>query len=340
MPVPAISLVACGMVTSVGLDAPASTAAMRCGVSNATQTPFIDWGGEPILAHQVPLEAASARQKLFTMAAMAIEECLARGGAGTQPAAAVLLGVAEPQRPGRCEGVDDGALEAIAKLLGRRFAPCSRVLAGGRVAGALALHHARELLARGEAQAVVVAGTDSLVNWSTLSGYEAQSRVLTSQQSNGFIPGEAAGAVLVTLARDAGGVQCLGLGAASEASTVSSGEPLRGQALAEALRRAAGEAGWAPEDVGLQVGDMSGEQYFFSEAALARARLARRASDDIDVWHPAEWVGEVGAAIGPIVFGAAMTALRKGYSGSARIACHFSGECGQRAAAMLGEPAP
>ncbi len=44
---------------------------------------------------------------------------------------------------------------------------------------------------------VLVAGVDSFVSGPTLAAYEARERLLTSQNSNGFIPGEGAAAVLV-----------------------------------------------------------------------------------------------------------------------------------------------
>ncbi|MFT0708815.1 hypothetical protein ACDX39_09850, partial [Pseudomonas aeruginosa] len=51
-----LSIVASGMVSAVGLSAPASCAAIRCALDNFQETRFIDQGGEWLLAASVPLE--------------------------------------------------------------------------------------------------------------------------------------------------------------------------------------------------------------------------------------------------------------------------------------------
>ncbi|ENB5890801.1 TPA: hypothetical protein ACVGI1_005892, partial [Pseudomonas aeruginosa] len=50
----ALSIVASGMVSAVGLSAPASCAAIRCALDNFQETRFIDQGGEWLLAASVP----------------------------------------------------------------------------------------------------------------------------------------------------------------------------------------------------------------------------------------------------------------------------------------------
>ncbi|MCB2551564.1 hypothetical protein KQ767_16020, partial [Listeria monocytogenes] len=71
------SSVASGMVSAVGLSAPASCAAIRCALDNVQETRFIDQGGEWLLAASVPLEQPwRGRAKLLKMAARAIDEAL------------------------------------------------------------------------------------------------------------------------------------------------------------------------------------------------------------------------------------------------------------------------
>ena len=63
-----------GLVTSVGLTAPAACAAMRAKVANPSETLFVDARGERILAHEVPLEKPwRGIAKLARMAAMATD---------------------------------------------------------------------------------------------------------------------------------------------------------------------------------------------------------------------------------------------------------------------------
>ena len=72
-----IAILRAGLVTPVGLSAPASCASFRAKLTNPSETRFIDSGGEWIMAHQVPLEQPwRGLTKLAKMAAMAIEEAL------------------------------------------------------------------------------------------------------------------------------------------------------------------------------------------------------------------------------------------------------------------------
>ncbi len=52
----ALSILSSGMVSAVGLSAPASCAAIRCALDNFQETRFIDAGGEWQVAASVPLE--------------------------------------------------------------------------------------------------------------------------------------------------------------------------------------------------------------------------------------------------------------------------------------------
>ena len=104
-----LAIVRAGLVTSVGLSAPASCAAFRSKISNPSETRFIDSGGQWIMAHQVELEQPwRGLTKLAKMAAMAIDEAM-QAASATWPRARwrqlpLLLCVAEKDRPGRTEG--------------------------------------------------------------------------------------------------------------------------------------------------------------------------------------------------------------------------------------------
>src|SRR5256886_13609454 len=103
-----VAIIASGMVTSVGLNAASSCAAIRCAIDNFSETRFMDKGGEWIIGSQVPLEQPwRGLPKLVHMAVPAIRECLA-GVKDLKPSEIpLLLCVAEKERPGRLEGLDD-----------------------------------------------------------------------------------------------------------------------------------------------------------------------------------------------------------------------------------------
>lgn len=328
-----------GLVTGVGLDAPSSCAAIRCAIDNFQETRFMDSSGEWILASEVTLEQPwRGKTKLIKMAAMAVKECLA-GEAWVKPEATpLILCLPEPERVGRVIDGDNQFFHELCVELEREFHAKSRVISQGHVGFATALLRARNLIQEGVAQQVLIAGVDGFLVGPTLAHYEEQERLLTSQNSNGFIAGEAAGAVLVQAPGKSSNSQllCLGIGYGNEQSTVYAEDiPLRGDGMAQAIRSALSEAGWDMGATDFRITDISGEQYAFKEAALALLRVLRQRKVFYDIWHPADCVGEVGAAIGPIVLGVLLAAMHKGYSSGNNVLAHFANDEGKRAAMVL-----
>ena len=331
-----IAIKSVGLVTSVGLSAPASCAAIRAKISNPTETRFMGSDGEWIMAHQVPLEKPwRGLAKLSRMATMAITECLEglpREEWGKLP---LLLCVAEKERPGRFEGLDDRLFGEIQKELDVRFAPGSAIVAHGRVSVAVALAQARKLIAEGDCPLALIAAADSLLTWPTLSVYERDDRLLTTRNSNGLMPGEGAGALLVGQPTGKAELQCKGVGFALEKAHVDSGEPLRADGLSAAIKNALSDAGCALHDLDYRITDLSGEQYYFKEAALALSRVLLQRKAEFDLWHPAESIGEAGAAAGIAVLAVASAAGSKAYAPGPGILAHLANDTGQRAAVVL-----
>ncbi len=333
-----VALLASGMVTGVGLSAPASCAAIRCAINNFTETRFMDKGGEWIIGSQVPLEQPwRGLPKLLHLVVPAIRECLAHAGNVAPGQIPLLLCVAEEERPGRLQGLDDQLFQDVQTELGVRFHPRSGVIARGRVAGALALADARRLIYEERVPLCLIAGVDSFLVAATLAGFEEKNRLLTSQNSNGFIPGEAGAAVLVGPPGQTKENEflCLGIGTGEEKATVDSEEPLRGDGLVQAFKSAFAEAGGTLADVDFRITDSNGEQYWFKEAALAVTRTLRVIKQGFEIWHPADCIGEVGAAIAPCALGVALAAARKHYAPGRGPLCHFGGDHGERLALVL-----
>jgi 3-oxoacyl-[acyl-carrier-protein] synthase-1 len=155
---------------------------------------------------------------------------------------------------------------------------------------------------------------------------------LTDRNSNGFMPGEAAGALRV--GRPTGRTQlvCSGLGFAIEKANIDSSEPLRANGLTLAFKTALSDAGSAMHDLDFRIADLAGEQYYFKEANLALSRLLRVPKEDTELWHPAECTGAVGAATGTVCLAIAQMAALKGYAPGRGVMLHTGNDEGQRAA--------
>ncbi|MEO6562645.1 MAG: hypothetical protein ABIN99_06305 [Nitrosospira sp.] len=325
-----------GLMTSVGADAPSSCAAFRSKLTNPSPTRFMDSTGEWILAHQVHLEQSGrGLSKLARMGAIVICEAMADVRRTDWTNIPLFLCVAEQERPGRFEGLDDKLSDQIQELVGVRFASQSTVVPQGRVGVAVALRQARALIQANAVQHVLITAVDSLLSWPTLTHYDRLQRLLTQENSNGFMPGEGAGALLVGSPTGQTELICTGVGFAQELAHIDSEEPLRAEGLSVAIRMALTEAGMAMHNFDYRITDLSGEQYYFKESSLALSRMLHQPKDEFDLWHPAECTGEVGALAGASIIALADAASRKRYGKGPNILAHISNDAGQRAALSL-----
>jgi 3-oxoacyl-[acyl-carrier-protein] synthase-1 len=247
----------------------------------------------------------------------------------------LLLCVAERERPGRLDGLEEHLFDELCKELGAQFHPSSVLVPHGRIAAALALKGARQLLYEQGIERVLVAGADSYLAWPTLRAYQDKRRLLTPQNSNGFIPGEAGAAVLVSRPHAQGKqLRCWGLGFAVEQAPIESDEPLRADGLTAAFKAALDDAGVQMHDLDFRITDISGEHYYFKEASLALSRTLRRLKENFYLWHAADCVGETGAASGIIALAVAKAAGERNYAPGPGAMLHFNQDNGRRAAVV------
>jgi 3-oxoacyl-[acyl-carrier-protein] synthase I len=268
------------------------------------------------------------------MARMAIVEALS-SSEGQSPGTPMLLCVAEQDRPGRTAELDERLFREIEDATELHFGEDSAVIPYGRVGVAMALAEARTLLrARRVARCLVVA-VDSFLNAATLSYLERADRLLTPANPNGIIPGEGAAAILVGVPAHSNGLVCDGIGFGREPGPLGSDRPTRADGMTQAIKLAIADAGHSMDEVDFRISDLSGEQYFFKEAALALTRTVHAPKGEIDLWHPAECTGEVGSVAGGSVLVLAESAFRKNFGKGDRILAHFAGDDDRRAALSL-----
>jgi 3-oxoacyl-[acyl-carrier-protein] synthase I len=333
-----------GMVTSVGFNAPASCAALRAGIREVSRTNLWDpETGTYLSAGKVGLpQWWVGVGKLADLVAPAIQECLAATPSIPPEEIPVLLGVAPASRPFRLQDIDSELLPEIARRLGFRLHRASRLIPRDHVSAAVALREADDLITRRHVPGVIVAGVDSLLHHDLKNYYLSKRRLLTPDNSNGFSLGEAGSAVLVgsAAASDDADLVVAGVGVSTETATIEGEDPLRGEALTQAIRSAFAEGQVTYQDLQYRISDLNGEHYKFKEMVLAMMRLERKPKPKLfELWHPIEYLGDVGAAIGPIVLGVALDALKKGYGPGPGVLCTFGNDDGERAALVLTQKA-
>ena len=333
-----LAVEACGNVTHVGLNTRATCAAIRCGLTDYSETRFLDSNGEWIIGAEVKIDAPwRGRAKLSNMGAMAIQETISSIPEDEIKAIPILLCLAEPIRLGRIPDQDKRVLEEIQKITKLQFHPQSAVIAAGHVSGVLAVERANLLISSGKCHSCLIVGVDTFLNSETLSAYDKGDRILTESNSDGFVPGEAGAAVFLVPSKYAtkASVVIKGYGFGKEKAYFRSEKPLKADGLTQAIKEALKMAGHKLGNLDYRICDVSGEQYYFKEASLALGRVLRKQKEEFDIWHPAECIGEAGAAIVPMVLAVASAAIAKGYSPGDGILCHFSNDDEQRGALVL-----
>lgn len=329
----ALSVISTGIVSAVGLSAPAACAAIRAKLTNPSQTHFRNTAGDWIMSHAVPMpQPWRGIEKLAQMAAYVAGECLADVPKDDWSNIAVLLCTAEVSRPGRPQNLDETLYAAFCRSLDDAQFASAAFIPRGRVSVGVALMKARQLLYETRTAAVLIIGVDSLLTASTLTALDQQDRLLSEENPNGFIPGEGAAGLLVT--RHEGNSQFVieGLGFGMEQSHIDSEAPLRAEGLATAIKAALAEAGREMFDIDYRMADLSGEHYYFKEAGLVLARVLHKRKEDMDLWHPAECIGEAGSVIGPAMIAVASTAARKAYAPGPNVLIHAANDAGERIA--------
>jgi len=333
-------IISTGMVCPVGFSAETACAAMRAGVSNFRELPYVNSIGEAVIGSAVPSlqQDFEGDDRVVELLLAALRDCLADvDAAGEIP---IVLGLSERGRPG---GSSERAEWVLSQLVGSetgaRLDPRrSQVITTGHSACLEGIIEARRLIERGEATTCIVCGVDSYLNANSLRWLEETRRLKTEELSDGVIPGECAAAVLLGREEVREGqrrMAVIGLGTMREDVGVLSTDALRGEGLAGAARAGLADAGLAIHEVSFRISDMTGESYGFKEQALVLSKLMRIRREDFPIWHCAEFVGDIGAASGAAQLVMAHAAFSKGYSPGDSAICFTSSVTDNRATAIL-----
>jgi 3-oxoacyl-[acyl-carrier-protein] synthase-1 len=185
----------------------------------------------------------------------------------------------------------------------------------GGAGGLLALKDALDLLASRRAPFVVVGGVDTFLDAKRLALLDGEDR-LTGGSMDGFIPGEGAAFLLLAgpgvvrqhrlkpLARVAG------VGAGVEPGHRYSPQPYRGDGLADAFRALFSTLPPGTPKVRCVYAGFNGESLPAKEWGVAYLRSTERFEEALRIEHPADCVGDVGAALGPLMLALAAVGLR------------------------------
>jgi len=338
----AVALVGAGMVSAVGLSAPEVAASIRAGTMRMAESALLDGHRQPFVLAEVP-EAGlaplhpgiagcapeSRDARLLRLAGPALCECLRHLPAGAPPPPLV---VALPEYLHPLEG--GGVLDGLSLQAGGFDRARGEAFHRGRSGGIRAIARAACLLDEGT-PFVVAGGVDSHRDAAALEALEADGRLRSAWNLDGFVPGEGAAFVLIGPRGAAGALATLsGFAAGTEPGHLHGTEPYRGEGLAAVVAAALGAAG---EPVGEVYSSMNGESHWVREWGVAYLRRRARFAEDHGFHHPADCQGDTGAAAGPLMAALAALGIAGGYR---RAPClvYGSSDRGERAALLVHPP--
>jgi 3-oxoacyl-[acyl-carrier-protein] synthase I len=339
-----LDIVMTGAVTSVGLDAAQTCAAIRAGLARFSAVRPLPPPEEPLLGAAVPARRhvkSSPTVWLANLAARALRECLRPGGE-RGGRVALLLVVPEPaRRHPAFDTIDPESFRAsLGKYLGQDFHERSCTVPAGHAGTQQALALADQLFGARAIDECIIGGVDSLLNDRDLERLTAAHR-LGSPSGQVAVPGEAAAFVRLRPAAPKGVAiaRILGSGLAQEIDAVDGERWSQGRGLEAALAAATNAAGVPEANLSLRISDMNGERYKAWETVLSEFRFYRTQRPALPTWYPAASVGDVGAASGALQLVIAATAMARGYAPGPLAMCETGSDAGLRGASVIGPAA-
>lgn len=348
MTAPRMQIVGLGASTSIGRNVWASAAAARAGTCGFSEHPFmIDAAGEPMRVARAPWLDVSMDgvERYCALLFPAIDEALApllRELARDSLKVGLALGLPS-SRPGQAPQLAEQLLKAIRRKYAQAFVH-AETFEAGHAAGHLAMDVAfKDYTSGGSMNALVVAGVDSPLAPETLEWIEECDQLHGGGPLNnawGFIPGEAAGALLLSsqefsqkiALQSFGEVVSVGIG--RETKLIKTDEVCIGEGLTQAFRTALDRL--VPgEQIHNVFCDLNGEAYRADEYGFTALRTKEYFRSAADFIAPADCWGDVGAA-GVLLHSAlAVICHRKRYGKGPLSLVWASSETSERGAAVI-----
>jgi len=321
-----VAVTGLGAVTPIGGGAAQTCASIRAGLNRFADYPYYnvltpdpEWDEPELLVASRSAGVDLALQgpdRMLALALPALREALenARLLRRQMKRAALLLALPEDH-----PSLSKWNLDVFAEALLHRggLAELTQVKVAGRGhAGALrAVAQASSLLHRRGADACLVLAADTYFAPERLRALDEEKRLKSSFNPDGFLPGEAACALVLETEESArargrapaGVIRALAESAESQPFT--SDKQSTGAGLTHVLRALLPGAGER-----FVLTDHNGESYRAFEWGVARVRAGERLGEMKELLHPAMSVGDVGAAAGALQIACAVAAFERGYA--------------------------
>ncbi|QIL80762.1 hypothetical protein G7047_13250 [Diaphorobacter sp. HDW4A] len=336
-------IVGAGICCAVGQNAPAASCALRAGLDHFRESDFKGPDGEPIRVARIGHSEVWGGARLAQWLGFAIEEAMRELDTAERAQLPIILMGPDTDRPLGAEHEQFATVRSLKSAMPMQFGRGSKMISGGRGVLAKGLAHASKLLYSGQAPRVLLAGVDSFLNAPDITWYLREERLLVPGNSDGFIPGEGAAALVLERCdlrqhrrpQRSAFTHLLGVGFDVEEGRPDGSAPSRAQGLSRAVRSAMKEANVNMNDLHFRISDQNGESFFAKEAANAMTRCAEIGGHLPRVLTTADCTGEIGAATGPLMLAWIHHYLRHPDAPGPLGLLHLASDAGERTAIVV-----
>jgi len=361
-----------GMVTSLGYTADDSFAAARAGLSRATELPIHNfcgdeiWGNKPLVGQIVTALSVGhvGVGKILSLGNYALNNLFRNRTVSDSEWAktAIFLNLSDAflldAYVSESADWDNYGEQDLPSVVWRR--QCKNVVTrllssfgrdsdvenqhlyfGGHTGIAHALADAIQALRSGESDLCIVGGIDSLIELHLLEAAANVGLLKTQDFPIGFVPGEAAGFILLErqtqAAYDDNDGQVISVGRPpsilKDEINRFSETPPNGSCLAQVIQKAITDC---TDNVGLMIADLNGDIHRANDWGCALVRLqGYDGIVDRPIWLTSTSFGEVGAATGILSIGLASWGKNRGYSPDGSTLIWLASDSGEKVAFTL-----
>ena len=298
-----------GMISAVGANTSMTVAAVNAGVSGYAKSRYCGLRDEAVTMANIPNNALAEIEaeidegdvfcerhyRVTLMAIAAIREACALQT--SEQAIPLLLAMSDVQED--TDGLNPMVVDIETNCQPWVRADQSRSIHSGRAAGIDAIDFAFRYLGD-NSKFILVGGSDSYQDYDRITPLADANRLLCEGNMDGFAPGEAASFILLTsdpklaMVRNANIIGLKPPGIAEDSGHIHSKEAYRGEGLDQAFKKALLQQ--EQRSIHTIYSCMNGENHWAKEYGVAFCRNKDAFLESVKTKHPADILGDVGAA--------------------------------------------
>lgn len=333
------------MLTSVGANAASTAAAVNAGISGVAESPFVNRQLKSIKMAMVPEKILptlkpdlqkrnlpARHTRLLQLASIALTQL-------KLPAQEPLpLFLALPEDlPGMEYQVKGNFIRHL--ILQSEIElnlEQSRVAKVGRAGGLMAIEAAYEYFQNSGHDYLLIGGVDTYYDHNLLARLDAEDRLLLEGSADGFFPGEGAAFVLLASERVKNNlpfphIRLAKPGISEEPGHRYSDQAYLGAGLSAAVKQALASVA---EPINTLWTSMIYDGFGQKEFGVALTRASDKLSPDLEIHHPVDCLGDMGAAMGCALIGLASLSAGRNSANTRHLLC-CSSDMAQRSALHL-----